>query len=240
MDRDRKEYYQKNKEVILAKKKAYYQKKKEEIKAKNNAHYQANKDDPEFMANKYSTNAKWREQNREAESARKRKWKQENQEHVKEVNAKWYQDNKEHKDAQNKKWRDENVEKDKANKVKYYQANKPGIFARRKVRYHTDPQFKLRETLRKRMRNVLRAQNAFKNHRTLDILGTTIAKAYAHIESLFQPGMSWDNHGEWHIDHIIPCASFDLTDPEQQKKCFHYTNLQPLWALDNLSKGAKL
>ena len=57
------------------------------------------------------------------------------------------------------------------------------------------------------------------------------------IESQFVDGMSWDNHGEWHIDHIRPCASFDLTDPEQQKECFNYKNLQPLWAKDNLSKG---
>jgi HNH endonuclease. len=53
--------------------------------------------------------------------------------------------------------------------------------------------------------------------------------------------MSWDNYGRdgWHIDHIRPCASFDLTDPEQQRQCFHYTNLQPLWAADNIRKGAK-
>ena len=52
--------------------------------------------------------------------------------------------------------------------------------------------------------------------------------------------MSWDNQGEWHIDHIIPCASFDLTNEEEQEKCFHYTNLQPLWAIDNMVKGCKI
>lgn len=59
-----------------------------------------------------------------------------------------------------------------------------------------------------------------------------------HFENQFQAGMSWDNIGEWHIDHIRPCASFDLTDPEQQKQCFHYTNLQPLWASQNMEKAA--
>jgi hypothetical protein len=57
---------------------------------------------------------------------------------------------------------------------------------------------------------------------------------------MFTEGMSWDNYGEWHIDHILPCSSFDLADIEQQKICFNYKNLQPLWAEDNLRKGAKI
>ena len=61
-----------------------------------------------------------------------------------------------------------------------------------------------------------------------------------HIEKQFKPGMSWAKMSEIHIDHIKPCVSFDLTDPEQQRKCFHFSNLQPLWAIDNLKKGARL
>ena len=61
-----------------------------------------------------------------------------------------------------------------------------------------------------------------------------------HIEKQFKPGMSWENHGKWHIDHVKPCASFDLTQSEQQKACFSYLNMQPLWAIDNIKKGAKL
>ena len=60
-----------------------------------------------------------------------------------------------------------------------------------------------------------------------------------HIEKQFKPGMTWERYGEWHVDHIRPCASFDLTDPEQQTICFNYENLQPLWAIDNMKKGAK-
>jgi len=56
----------------------------------------------------------------------------------------------------------------------------------------------------------------------------------------FIAGMSWANYGEWHIDHKKPCALFDLRDTDQQRACFHYSNLQPLWAFDNRSKGAKL
>jgi hypothetical protein len=71
------------------------------------------------------------------------------------------------------------------------------------------------------------------------LLGCTVKELKAHLAAQFRPGMSWGNYGEWHIDHLRPCASFDLTDPEQQRQCFNYTNLQPLWAKDNLSKGSR-
>ena len=60
-----------------------------------------------------------------------------------------------------------------------------------------------------------------------------------YLEGKFTEGMTWENHGKWHIDHIKPCCSFNLEDEEEQKKCFHYTNLQPLWATDNLVKSGK-
>ncbi len=60
------------------------------------------------------------------------------------------------------------------------------------------------------------------------------------LAAKFTNGMAWDDYGDWHIDHILPCISFDLSDENQQKICFHYTNLQPLWATDNLKKGSKI
>ena len=71
------------------------------------------------------------------------------------------------------------------------------------------------------------------------LLGCSAEQLRTHLEEKFTDGMSWDNYGYrgWHIDHIRPCASFDLTDPQQQLECFHYTNLQPLWAEDNFKKG---
>ena len=71
----------------------------------------------------------------------------------------------------------------------------------------------------------------------MDLVGCTLAELCTHLETQFVDGMSWDNRKDWHIDHIRPCGSFDLTDPEQQAQCFHYTNLQPLWARDNLEKS---
>lgn len=74
------------------------------------------------------------------------------------------------------------------------------------------------------------------------LCGATLTEVRKHLEGLFQPGMNWENYGTWgwHIDHKIPCAAFDLHDLEQRRKCFHYTNLQPLWRKDNLEKGAKI
>ena len=81
----------------------------------------------------------------------------------------------------------------------------------------------------------------------LDQIVTPLIILKQYLEKQFTKGMSWDNYGNpngdhtscWHIDHIKPCASFDLTQEDQQKECFHYTNLQPLWAIDNLKKGGK-
>lgn len=83
------------------------------------------------------------------------------------------------------------------------------------------------------------AINKYRPGSAIKDLGCTVVELKRYLESQFQDGMSWENYGEWHIDHIEPLANFDLTDREQFKKAVHYTNLQPLWAIDNLIKGAK-
>jgi len=93
-------------------------------------------------------------------------------------------------------------------------------------------------SLRKRLYEAIK--NNDKTGHTMELLGCSIDEFKKHLQSKFQEGMSWENYGKWHIDHITPCARFDLSKPEEQKKSFHYTNLQPLWAKDNLSKGAKI
>jgi hypothetical protein len=103
-------------------------------------------------------------------------------------------------------------------------------------RNRNDPQFKLRRNLRRRIHHVLKGNN--KSAHTMELLGCTVEEFIKYMESLWQPGMSWDNYNPkgWHIDHIIPCRTFDLTDPEQQRKCFHYTNQRPLWWHENLRR----
>jgi len=106
-------------------------------------------------------------------------------------------------------------------------------------RLKTDINFKLRKTIRARIRLALK--NDKKRSKTLKLLGVNnIITVKKHLEKLFKPRMTWKNHGKWHIDHIIPCSSFDLTKPSEQRECFHYTNLQPLWASENLAKGSKI
>jgi len=103
-----------------------------------------------------------------------------------------------------------------------------------------DIDFKLRGVLRARVRAAITRSSGAKSRKTTRLIGCSIERLRQHLEAQFTEGMTWDNHGEWHIDHIKPCASFDLANEAQQRECFNYTNLQPLWAKDNLSKGAKI
>lgn len=111
--------------------------------------------------------------------------------------------------------------------------------------YQESREFRLVCAIRGRIAKAVKELKMKKVNKSLDMLGCSLSQLAAHIESRFAAGMSWENHGiytkegpmTWHVDHIKPISSFDLTDPEQQRECFHYTNLQPLWATENLSKG---
>lgn len=101
------------------------------------------------------------------------------------------------------------------------------------------PEIMLKHRIRCRISVALK--NGYKRMmaRTHVLLGCSFPELKIHLESLFLPGMTWENRSLWEIDHIRPCASFDLMDPEQQKCCFHHTNLQPLWKKDNRMKSDK-
>lgn len=105
-------------------------------------------------------------------------------------------------------------------------------------RYATDENFRLGILLRRRVLEALKGNK--QSQHTMDLLGCTIEEFKHHIVQQFQTGMTMENHGLWHLDHVRPCAAWDLTKPADQAGCFHYSNYQPLWAKDNLSKGAKL
>lgn len=111
-------------------------------------------------------------------------------------------------------------------------------------KYKTNINFRISVNIRGRLNKVLKRTKKSKS--TLKLLGCSFEELKNYLESKFKPGMNWKNHGngfneikEWHIDHIKPCASFDLSKPEEQEKCFRYTNLQPLWAEENWKKHDK-
>lgn len=122
----------------------------------------------------------------------------------------------------------------------------PANIAKRKEAHHkrkkVDENYNIKRRLRTRLRHITRLTGTPKFMSATSLVGCSFSDLKAHIERQFTKGMTWNklNLGEIHIDHIIPCASFDLTKLSQQKKCFRYSNLQPLWRLHNLSKGAKL
>ena len=95
----------------------------------------------------------------------------------------------------------------------------------------------IRHLISGRMRIAIINQNKIKDIGTLELLGCSINEVRVHLENQFIGEMSWENSGEWHIDHRRPCASFDLTNLDDQKICFHYSNLQPMWAAENMFKS---
>ncbi len=131
----------------------------------------------------------------------------------------------------NKDYRDNNKIKINKQKRKY-----------EKNKRKTDINFKIKASLRTRIIHALKGKN--KSLSTMFLIGCDIEYLMYCIQEQFTKGMSWDNHGrglngamEWHIDHIKPCAKFDLSDPKQQELCFNFKNLQPLWAEDNRKKS---
>jgi hypothetical protein len=133
-----------------------------------------------------------------------------------------------------------NPEKFKEKRRKYYENNKDKNLAYFIKKRNTDEIFKLKDNVRRRMNIFLSTNNMGKKNSTFDIIGCSPEYLREHLEKQFSDGMSWENYGfyGWHIDHKIPLSSAK-TEQEVYNLC-HYTNLQPLWAKDNLSKGGKI
>ncbi len=174
---------------------------------------------------------RWRLKNLDYARKKARQYYHENKERCKEIDALWRQRNSEYAVNRARQYRKDNRKKLNNAKIIYV-----------KNKRKTDFDFRFVLGMRDRIRQALKAQRANKNNTTYELIGCGQIELKKYLESLFTDGMSWDNYGirGWHMDHIRPCASFDLTDPEQQKICFHFSNLQPLWAKDNQMKGAKV
>jgi hypothetical protein len=157
----------------------------------------------------------------------------------KESRKRYYINNKDKEIQRNKTYYQLNRKKCLQSSDAWYKRNRdqlrPYRAKLRRIKRQTNVGFRMACNLRNRLNKVLKGNR--KSTGTLDLLGCSTEHLKLHLESKFQQGMSWDNYGKWHIDHIRPCSSFDLSDPAQQKECFHYSNLQPLWAIDNLKKS---
>ena len=223
-----KNHYLLNKEKILNQQKKYYLK----VKEYKRNHYLLNKEKILNQQKKYYLKNKKRIKEYGII------YRNKNKEACKKNAKKWYLNNKEHKKQYDIIYKNKHKKRYQQQNKKYQKNNRKKINEFLLKKYHSDPQYKLSNILRKRILKVLKGYNKSKN--TMNLLGCTIEQLWIHLEKSFKTGMTRENHGKWHIDHIKPCASFDLTKPEEQAKCFHYTNLQPLWASENLAKGSKI
>lgn len=131
------------------------------------------------------------------------------------------------------------TEEARRRKKEYDLARLPQQLSKRRARYATDPSYKIMCNLRSRLRGAIKRNK--KSDSTLGLTGCSLDDLKNHIEARFGPGMTWGRLmiGEIEIDHVRPCSSFDLSDPAQQRECFHYSNLQPLWKTDNRRKYTK-
>jgi len=237
----KKQYYQDNKE----KRKQYLQDNKEAIAANNKEYRQDNKEHIE----------QYRKDNKEAKSIYMKQYYQDNKQTRAEARKQYRQDNKEETSKYHKQYNQDNKETIAEKKKQYWQDNKEIILEyrkqyrqdnnkiiveREKNRRQTDINFRLLGNCRSRLNHAIKGNS--KSLSIKELLGCTIEHLKQHLEKQFTGGMTWDNQGfcGWHIDHIIPCSSFNMESKEEQRQCFHYTNLQPLWAEDNLRKSNKI
>lgn len=150
---------------------------------------------------------------------------------------KFYEENKEQLNARTIKFYYDNWKARRETQRLYFQNNKRSIANQRKIKYQTNLLYRLQHNLRSRLTQAVK--NHQKSGSALGDLGCTVEEFKLYIEKQFQVGMTWENWGlrGWHIDHKIPVSKFDLSNPIELKVAVHFTNLQPLWAKDNLRKG---
>lgn len=148
----------------------------------------------------------------------------------------YYIKNKDRIRKKHKEYKKENAEAEKQRNIRWNEQNRDYINSRERERYNSNIQIRLANTLRRRLGKAIKT-----NFSHVQYLGCSIEELKLYLESKFQDGMSWDNYGKngWHIDHIKPLSNFDLTKEDEIVEVCNYTNLQPLWARDNISKGDK-
>ncbi len=202
--------------------------------------YQKRKDSPKFKEYR----AKWYSENREEINKKNKKYREINSDKLAIDKKRYYQNNKEKILQQRKESYEKNKELIRGNKEKlnlykkeWRNRNKESLSSKIKDKKKNNPLYKLSDSIRTLIWISTNKIGYTKSSKTSEILGCSFENFKSHIESLFIEDMSWDNHGEWHLDHKTP-ISWAKTEDEVYK-LNHYTNFQPLWSKDNLSKGNK-
>lgn len=149
----------------------------------------------------------------------------------------YYQENKQKINENSKKWRENNLDRSKETSRSNYIKNKSSILSRYKKRLENDPLFKFIQSLKCNIRNSLIRSGYSKKTKTFQILGIEFDEFKLYIQNQFKEGMTWQNYGKWHLDHKKP-ISWAKTEEEAIELC-HYTNYQPLWSEENISKSNK-
>jgi len=224
------------KKICISCEKAEYLLRRDEMNAKRREKARLARENPVlFAAVREKRHLSYR-RNKQTTNA----WRMKNRDRVNEIKMQSYHRNREEILARQKAKRDADIEafreKKKQNRLARLEEIRKYDREYTKQRRLADPNFRILGNLRNRIRIAIRQ----KSECTKNLLGCSIDEFKAHLQAQFTPEMDWDNYGSyWSIDHIVPCAAFDLTDPEQQRKCFHWTNCQPLTKSQNSIKSGK-
>jgi hypothetical protein len=181
------------------------------------------------------TQKKWRLNNVKDVLLRDKKYREKNNENIIINNRKHYLNNVDKINERNRNWRKNNPQRSKEFSKNWKENNIEKIKL-----YQQIPEIKISHNMRCRIKQFLKNNNVSKKNKTFEIVGCHPEFLKEHLEKQFKEGMSWENYGlyGWHIDHIIPLSSSKTEEEIYQLS--HYTNLQPLWAEDNLKKGNKI
>ncbi len=167
-----------------------------------------------------------------------KKWRAENPDKVRNQKEKWYAENRQQALLYAKEYRQANSDKVADYMKDWRKKNRSKLTEYNKKLRETNPRHRLCENMRSRVNSALKLKGSKKSKRTMQYVGCTAEQLVKYLEAKFTPEMTWDNYGSyWHVDHIVPLSFLDPNSERSKNRLFHYTNLQPLKAIDNFKKG---